>query len=95
MRSGSPSTLDHATGVSRARPVENPSRSQLLTPGGSLGRRGATSHHPVPGTPTARGEDRPTADMGVPADASPAFHGFNLFGHTLARAQLVVTHTRD
>ncbi|HJX42809.1 MAG TPA: YbhB/YbcL family Raf kinase inhibitor-like protein [Geodermatophilus sp.] len=36
-----------------------------------------------------------TADMGVPADASPAFHGFNLFGHTLARAQLIVTHTQD
>ncbi|MGY1745847.1 YbhB/YbcL family Raf kinase inhibitor-like protein [Blastococcus sp. SYSU D00695] len=33
-----------------------------------------------------------TEDMGVPADASPAFHGFNLFGHTLARATLVVTH---
>ena len=31
-------------------------------------------------------------DMGVPADATPAFHGFNLFGHTLARATLVVTH---
>ena len=35
------------------------------------------------------------ADMDVPADATPAFHGFNLFGHTLARAQLVVTHTQD
>ena len=33
-----------------------------------------------------------TEDMGVPADASPAYHGFNLFGHTLARATLVVTH---
>ena len=36
-----------------------------------------------------------TADMGVPADAGPAFHGFNLFGHTIARAQLVVTHTQE
>jgi Raf kinase inhibitor-like YbhB/YbcL family protein len=33
-----------------------------------------------------------TDDMGVPADASPAFHGFNLFGHTLARATLVATY---
>lgn len=31
------------------------------------------------------------ADMGVPADATPAFHGFNLFSHTLARATLVTT----
>jgi Raf kinase inhibitor-like YbhB/YbcL family protein len=31
-------------------------------------------------------------DMDVPADATPAFHGFNLFSHTLARATLVVTH---
>ncbi|MGY1608060.1 MULTISPECIES: YbhB/YbcL family Raf kinase inhibitor-like protein [unclassified Geodermatophilus] len=36
-----------------------------------------------------------TEDMGVPADASPAFHGFNLFGHTLARATMVITHTQD
>ncbi|WP_448639509.1 YbhB/YbcL family Raf kinase inhibitor-like protein [Geodermatophilus sp. URMC 63] len=34
-------------------------------------------------------------DMGVPADASPAFHGFNLFGHTLARAVLVPTYAQD
>lgn len=32
-----------------------------------------------------------TDDMGVPADATPAFHGFNLFSHTLARATLVAT----
>ena len=32
------------------------------------------------------------ADMGVPSDASPAFHGFNLFSHTLARATLVATY---
>lgn len=31
-------------------------------------------------------------DMGVPAEAAPAFHGFNLFSHTLARATLVVMH---
>ena len=30
-------------------------------------------------------------DLGVPAEASPAFLGFNLFGHTLARANMVVT----
>ena len=36
-----------------------------------------------------------TDDMGVPADASPAFHGFNLFGHTLARATLVVTYEQS
>ncbi|MGX5657586.1 YbhB/YbcL family Raf kinase inhibitor-like protein [Geodermatophilus nigrescens] len=36
-----------------------------------------------------------TEDMGVPADATPAFHGFNLFGHTLARATLVVTYTQE
>jgi Raf kinase inhibitor-like YbhB/YbcL family protein len=33
-----------------------------------------------------------TPDMGVPEDASPAFHGFNLFSHTLARATLAVTY---
>ena len=36
-----------------------------------------------------------TEDMGVPADASPAFHGFNLFGHTLARAVLVPVYVQD
>ncbi len=36
-----------------------------------------------------------TEDMGVPEDATPAFHGFNLFGHTLARATLVVTYTQE
>jgi Raf kinase inhibitor-like YbhB/YbcL family protein len=36
-----------------------------------------------------------TADMGVPDDASPAYHGFNLFSHTLARATLVVTYQED
>ena len=30
-------------------------------------------------------------DLGVPAEASPAFVGFNLFGQTLARATMVVT----
>ncbi|MCV2489076.1 YbhB/YbcL family Raf kinase inhibitor-like protein [Geodermatophilus sp. YIM 151500] len=33
-----------------------------------------------------------TADMGVPDDASPAYHGFNLFGHTVGRAVLVGTY---
>ena len=33
-----------------------------------------------------------TDDMGVPAEGSPAFHGFNMFGHTLARATLVATY---
>ena len=33
-----------------------------------------------------------TEDLGVPAEASPAFFGFNLFGHTLARATLVPTY---
>jgi Raf kinase inhibitor-like YbhB/YbcL family protein len=32
-----------------------------------------------------------TDDLGVPADASPAFLGFNLFGHTVARATIVPT----
>jgi Raf kinase inhibitor-like YbhB/YbcL family protein len=36
-----------------------------------------------------------TEDMGVLADASPAFHGFNLFGHTLARATLVATYEQE
>jgi Raf kinase inhibitor-like YbhB/YbcL family protein len=31
-------------------------------------------------------------DLGVPADASPAYVGFNLFGHTLARGLLVPTY---
>ncbi|WP_280235929.1 YbhB/YbcL family Raf kinase inhibitor-like protein [Nocardia cyriacigeorgica] len=30
--------------------------------------------------------------LGIPADASPAFLGFNLFSHTLARATLVATY---
>ncbi len=34
-------------------------------------------------------------DMDVPADATPAFHGFNLFSHTVARATLVVTYQQD
>ena len=33
-----------------------------------------------------------TDDLGVPEEASPAFHGFNMFGHTLARATLVATY---
>jgi Raf kinase inhibitor-like YbhB/YbcL family protein len=33
-----------------------------------------------------------TDDLGVPADASPAYVGFNLFGHTLARGTLVATY---
>ena len=33
-----------------------------------------------------------TDDLGVPADATPAYLGFNLFGHTLARATLVGTY---
>jgi Raf kinase inhibitor-like YbhB/YbcL family protein len=32
-----------------------------------------------------------TDDLGVPADATPAYLGFNLFSHTLARATLVAT----
>jgi Raf kinase inhibitor-like YbhB/YbcL family protein len=36
-----------------------------------------------------------TDDLGVPADASPAFHGFNLFSHTLARATLVGTYEQS
>ncbi len=31
-----------------------------------------------------------TADLGVPADAMCALLGFNLFGHTIARAQMIV-----
>lgn len=31
-------------------------------------------------------------ELGVPADATPAFLGFNLFSHTLARAVIVGTH---
>ena len=34
-------------------------------------------------------------DMGVPAEATPAFHGFNLFGHTVARATLVATYEQS
>jgi Raf kinase inhibitor-like YbhB/YbcL family protein len=33
-----------------------------------------------------------TDDLGVPAEASPAFLGFNLFSHTLARATIVATY---
>jgi Raf kinase inhibitor-like YbhB/YbcL family protein len=36
-----------------------------------------------------------TADMGVPDDASPAYHGFNLFSHTLARATLLVRYEEE
>lgn len=32
-----------------------------------------------------------TPDLGVPADATPAFLGFNIAGHILARATMVVT----
>jgi phosphatidylethanolamine-binding protein (PEBP) family uncharacterized protein len=30
--------------------------------------------------------------LGLPEGATPAFLGFNLFGHTLGRAILVATH---
>ena len=30
-----------------------------------------------------------TADLGVPAEATPAYLGFNLFSHTLARGTIV------
>jgi Raf kinase inhibitor-like YbhB/YbcL family protein len=33
-----------------------------------------------------------TDDLGVPADATCAYLGFNLFGHTLARGTIVGTH---
>ena len=33
-----------------------------------------------------------TDDLGVPAGATPAYLGFNHFGHTLARATLVATY---
>jgi len=33
-----------------------------------------------------------TDDLGVPPDASPAYLGFNLFGHTLARGTIVATY---
>ena len=36
-----------------------------------------------------------TDDLGVPAEASPAYLGFNLFGHTLARATIVATFSVD
>jgi Raf kinase inhibitor-like YbhB/YbcL family protein len=32
-----------------------------------------------------------TDDLGVPADASPAYFGFNIFSHILGRATLVAT----
>src|SRR3954454_20051058 len=31
-----------------------------------------------------------TADLGAPAEAPPALLGFNLFGHAIARAQMIV-----
>ena len=36
-----------------------------------------------------------TDDLGVPAEATPAFLGFNLFSHTLARAVLVPVYSVD
>jgi Raf kinase inhibitor-like YbhB/YbcL family protein len=36
-----------------------------------------------------------TEDLGVPAEATPAYLGFNLFSHTLARATLVPTYQVD
>ena len=36
-----------------------------------------------------------TDDLGVPAEATPAYLGFNLFGHTLARATIVATFSVD
>ncbi|HET6257383.1 MAG TPA: YbhB/YbcL family Raf kinase inhibitor-like protein, partial [Pseudonocardia sp.] len=30
--------------------------------------------------------------LGIPQDATPAFLGFNLFSHTLARAVIVATY---
>jgi Raf kinase inhibitor-like YbhB/YbcL family protein len=36
-----------------------------------------------------------TDDLGLPAEATPAYLGFNLFGHTLARATIVATFSID
>ena len=36
-----------------------------------------------------------TDDLGVPAEATPAYLGFNLFSHTLARATIVATYDID
>ncbi|SFK71489.1 YbhB/YbcL family Raf kinase inhibitor-like protein [Geodermatophilus ruber] len=36
-----------------------------------------------------------TDDLGLPADAPTAQLGFNLFGHTLARGTLMVTHEQS
>ncbi|WP_369138171.1 YbhB/YbcL family Raf kinase inhibitor-like protein [Modestobacter versicolor] len=33
-----------------------------------------------------------TDDLGVPAEATPAYLGFNLFSHTLARGRIVATY---
>ncbi len=69
---------------------------QLRNDGGFAGYVGAappSGHGPHRYFVVVHALDVP--DMGVPAEASPAFHGFNLFAHTLARATMVVTYEQS
>ena len=63
---------------------------ELKNDGGTVGYIGAApppGHGPHHYHVVVHAVDVPSLD--VPADASPAFLGFNLFSHTLGRAQIV------
>jgi Raf kinase inhibitor-like YbhB/YbcL family protein len=65
---------------------------QLKNDGGTVGYIGAAppaGHGPHHYWIAVHAVDVPTLD--IPAEASPAFLGFNLFSHSLARATLVPT----
>jgi Raf kinase inhibitor-like YbhB/YbcL family protein len=66
---------------------------QLRNDGGTVGYIGAApppGHGPHHYWVVVHAVDVPTLD--IPAEASPAFLGFNLFSHAIARATLVPTY---
>jgi Raf kinase inhibitor-like YbhB/YbcL family protein len=66
---------------------------ELKNDGGTVGYIGAApppGHGPHHYYVVVHAVDVPSLD--VPAEGSPAFLGFNLFSHTLARATIVGTH---
>jgi Raf kinase inhibitor-like YbhB/YbcL family protein len=92
---GSVTELPRGAGGSQGPGLPEGSR-QLRNDGGFPGYVGAApppGHGPHRYFVVVHALDVP--DMDVPADATPAFHGFNLFSHTLARATLVVTYEQS
>ena len=60
---------------------------------GYVGAAPPAGHGPHHYYVTVHAVDVPTLDL--PAEATPAFLGFNLFGHTLARATIVPVYEEN